>query len=189
MSRPGRAALAAVLALCACRTPASVKPSPENRTVTQASSLVRLSVAASGDGTDALTVRCRAENAGPAAVHVFDSPRMPYLLTEGDTLVVLHGVNPPDPDIDYNVIEIPATRPLAAGESLEFEVRLVPLVLRDHFEAARRPAVRHGPARIACRIGWGTTPIPAATRHEWSIGRLLEWQHLATAEPMTVTFP
>ena len=87
-----------------------------------------------------ISVRFRVTNTSSATVHVFASARMPYLLLEADgSLLVLHGVNSPDPNIDYAVIEVPTTQPLEPGQSVAGEVALHPLVLADHYEKQLEP--------------------------------------------------
>src|SRR5687767_12573138 len=51
------------------------------------------------------TVRYAIKNTGTAVVHLLDGGRMPYLLRAKDgALIVLHGVNAPDPDTDYHMV-------------------------------------------------------------------------------------
>ena len=79
-------------------------------------------------------------------IHIFDSPRMPYFILQDDgTLLILHGVHAPNPEIDYGMIEIPLTRPLQPGASVSWQIDLVPLNLKNHYEAEREPADIHGP--------------------------------------------
>lgn len=180
-----RLALCSALVLTgACDRPRGAAPPKEDMSKPQLS----LEVAVDGDGTAGLTVRCTVKNQGDHAVQVLDSPRLPYLLAEGDGLVVLHGVHPPPEDRDYNVIEIPTTRALAAGEALTFSRALVPLTLHGHYEDESTPA-RHGAVTVACRVGYGTTAITAADQRSTSIERLLGWQQLVSSEPVTVHFP
>jgi hypothetical protein len=87
------------------------------------------------------------------------------------------------------MVEIPKTRPLAAGESFERSVALAPLVLRDHFESEREPAAIHGQVTVRCQAGWGETAIGDAERKKLSIDKLLKWQKLAESAPITVTLP
>jgi hypothetical protein len=146
--------------------------------------------------SDAVVVRCtpagrarlqvRIENRSDGTVHVFDSDRMPYFIAGAEGLLVLYGVNPPDPDTDYYGIEIPVTRPLAAGASIEHEVSLDPLYLRDHYEAEREPAALRGTVSVRCEVGWGETPIEASERHLYSIESVLAWQRIAAAPPVMV---
>jgi hypothetical protein len=134
-------------------------------------------------------VRVRVVNVSDQDVHIFDSPRMPYLIREeGGTLLVLYAVNPPDPELDYFGIEIPLTRPLAAGESVERELRLSPLTLHDHYEADREPTELHGTVTVLCEVGWLERPITAEARDRWSITTLIEEQQLARAEAAHVEF-
>jgi hypothetical protein len=146
--------------------------------------------------SDAVAVRCapagqarlqvRIENRSDRTVHLFDSDRMPYFITGDDGLLVLYGVNPPDPDTDYYMIEIPTTRPLEAGETVEHDVSLDPLFLRDHYETAREPTSLRGTVTVRCEVGWGETPIEPSERHLYSIETVLAWQKLASAEPVDV---
>jgi hypothetical protein len=134
-------------------------------------------------------VRVRVVNVSGQDVHIFDSPRMPYLIREqGGTLLVLYGVNPPDPELDYFGIEIPLTRPLAAGEVVEHEVSLGSSTLHDHYEADREPTELHGTVTVLCEVGWLERPIAAEERDRWSITTLLEEQRLAHAEAAQVEF-
>lgn len=177
--------LALALATGGCERPrGAAAPPKEDMSKPQ----LILEVAVDGDGTDALTVRCTVRNHGDGAVQVLDSPRLPYLLDDGGALVVLHGVHPPPDDRDYNVIEIPTTRALAAGESLTFSRALVPLVLHGHYEDEATPP-RHGAVSVVCRLGYGATAITAADRRSTSIERLLAWQQLVSSAPVTVHFP
>lgn len=135
-------------------------------------------------------VRYQLKNISETTIHIFDSPRMPYLLRQEDgSLLVLQGVNPPDPDIDYYAIEIPVTRPVQPGEVVIYEVSLMPLYLKDHYETQRTPTELNGFVTVRCQVGWGERPILASERHKMSINSLLEWQHITEAEPIEVTFP
>lgn len=134
-------------------------------------------------------VRVRLVNGSDLEVHLFDGPRMPYLIREEDgMLLVLYGVNPPDPELDYFGIEIPLTKPLPAGESVEHEVRLSPLHLHDHYEADRAATELHGTVTVLCEVGWLERPITAEARDRWSITTLIEEQQLARAEAAHVEF-
>lgn len=141
-----------------------------------------------GDGTSALAVHCAARNASSAPVHVFDWPKMPYLLDERGTLVVLHGVSPPPEAQDLNAIEIPTTRALAPGEELAFDVALVPLKLRNHY-GEEPPVTRHGAAAIVCRVAHGATPIDAAARAHTTIATLRTWQQIDSSPTLVVRLP
>jgi hypothetical protein len=146
--------------------------------------------------SDAVAVRCtpagpariqvRIENRSERTVHVLAGERMPYLIAGADGLLVLFGVNPPDPDVDYYGVEIPTTRPLEAGAAIEHEVALRPLYLRDHYEAEREPSPMTGTVTVRCEVGWGDTPIEPAERHLFSIESVLAWQRLAASEPVQV---
>ena len=93
-------ALALVLALAACEPPRLAAPLKED----MARLTLTLQVAIDGDGTDALTVRCTVHNGTTSPVHVFDSPRLPYLLDEDGTLVVLHGLHAAPADRDDEIL-------------------------------------------------------------------------------------
>ncbi|MBE9129620.1 MULTISPECIES: hypothetical protein [unclassified Coleofasciculus] len=136
------------------------------------------------------SVAYQIENVSDSTIHIFDSQRMPYLLQQDDeTLVVLHGVNSPDPDKDYYAIEIPITKPVEPGEVVNYEVSLMPLYLKDHYETQRNPTELQGSVTVRCQVGWGETPILASERHTKSINSLLEWQHITEAEPIEVKLP
>ena len=135
-------------------------------------------------------VRYRIENTSTATLHLFDSSRMPYLLLQADgSLLVLHGVNPPDPDLEYYLIEIPITRPIRPGEVVEHQVSLNPLILKDHYETQRSPTELHGVVKVHCQVGWGEKPVLASERHRWSISMLMAWQHLAQAGVIEIKLP
>ena len=173
------------ICLAACSAP---RESARHEDHMYTSSLA-IDLSVTGDGTPALAVRCAVKNVSGRELHVFDSARMPYLLEEGGTLVVLHGVPPPPEDRDLNIIEIPTTRALGAGETLAFEVPLVPLRLRGHYGDEPPGPARHGEATVVCRVAHGATPIDAGARARTTIQALLAWQKLESSRPVTVRFP
>lgn len=122
-------------------------------------------------------------------IHIFDSPRMPYfLLREDDSLLILLGVNPPDPEIDYGMIEIPLTRPLLPGESATWRVEMAGFHLKDHYQAEREPAEFQGTIPVTVQVGWGATAIAPEDRLRTNIYTLLEWQQLAECAAGEVVF-
>jgi hypothetical protein len=144
------------------------------------------------NGTVALTCQLNLENPDrpslvvdfynslPETIHLFDSPRMPYfILREDRSLLILFGVNPPDPAIDYGMIEIPLTQPLPPGETLSWKVDLVAFHLKDHYQAAWEPVELHGPTPVVVQVGWGPTAIEPKDRFRTNINTLLDWQNLA----------
>lgn len=132
-------------------------------------------------------IELQIRNDSPATVHIFDSPRMPYRILQDDgTLLILHGVNPPDPGKFYYGIEIPLTRPLEAGDAVSFAVNLNQLYLADHYESHREPTPLRGQITVIGQLGWGVTPIVAADRPRMSIQRLLTWQSLSTSDPIVI---
>ena len=179
--------LAGALGLAACSPPGGAVNHKDD--MNSIPSPLAIDVRVSGDGTPALTVRCTAKNVSGQPLHVFDSARMPYLLDDHGTLVVLHGVSPPPEDRDLNVIEIPTTRVLAPGEMLAFDVPLVPLRLRNHYGDEPPGPARHGAATLVCRVAHGATPIDAAARTRTAIGGLLAWQRIEASRPVTVQLP
>lgn len=136
--------------------------------------------------TGAARLRVRIENDGDATVHLLDSPRMPYFIRDETGLLVLFGVNPPDPEVDYYGIEIPTTRPLEAGAAIEHDVSLDPLYLRDHYETEREPTPLARPLTVRCEVGYGDTPILESERHLYSIESVIAWQKLACSPPVTL---
>lgn len=139
-------------------------------------------------------VRVAIKNVSEEPLHIFDSPRMPYVLEQEGELVILYGVNPPDPNVEYFMIEIPATRLLPAGAEVTDVVRLTPLHLGNHYSLPRErnPAVtRHGEVTVHCEVGWGRTPILPAQEEQTvrNIQQLMAWQALSRAKPIPVQFP
>jgi hypothetical protein len=182
-----------VLALCATgcsSTPDAIPPgdtSPSRRDRLMAPE-IECSAKPAGDGR--VIVRYEIHNASAEPIHLIDSKRLPYQLVDGSTLVILHGVNPPDPNRLYNMIEIPLTRPLAPSERLSGEQALPVTMLRDHYGEQPAPdALQHGIVHIRCDVGWGTTPITAASRRGVSIQRLLAWQQITSLGPFAVLLP
>lgn len=136
------------------------------------------------------TLNFEVRNTSDAAIHVFDSDRMPYRILEADgTLLVLNGVNAPDPNVDYNFIEIPLTQELAPGASLAGQVELTPLLLADHYEKQRTPTEMNGSVQVKFQYAWGLTPITKLDRIQLSVTQVLEWQNLAEGSALTVDFP
>jgi hypothetical protein len=134
------------------------------------------------------------ENTSDVPLYLFDGARMPYLLDQEGELVILYGVNPPDPLVNYMVIEIPATKLLPPHGRVEDEVSLTPLRLGDHYTLSRErnsPVTRHGAVTVQCTVGWGETPIlsPREEPSVRNIHELLEWQRLSRATPVEVQFP
>lgn len=145
-----------------------------------------------GDSAPAVLVVI--ENTSDVPLYLFDSARMPYLLEQEGELVILYGVNPPDPHVEYFMIEIPPTKVLPPGERVEDKVSLAPLRLGDHYSLARErnaAVTRHGAVTVHCMVGWGKTPIlpPPEERHVRNINDLLAWQQISWAAPVEVRFP
>ena len=182
-----------VLALCAtgCSPTPEVshpgEPSPTRKDRLMAPE-IQCSAKPAEDGR--VIVRYEIHNAGADALHVIDSKRLPYQLADGTTLVILYGVNPPDPNRLYNMIEIPLTRPLGPGERITGE-QVMPLKsLRDHYGEQPVPdSLQHGTIQIRCDVGWGTTPITAASRRSMSIQQVLAWQQISHVGPFDVEVP
>ena len=173
-----------VLVLAACET--STGPPPVDP--------IRVSCEPTQGEGGALALSVVIENVSDGTLHIFDSGRMPYLLEEGDDLVILYGVNPPDPNTDYIAIEIPPTKALPPGERVEDTVSLTPLRLGDHYGLPRErnsPVTRQGAVTVRCEVGWGETPILPAPEEQAvrNINDLLAWQELSRSEPVEVQFP
>lgn len=151
-------------------------------------SALAIDLSVTGDPA-ALTAHCAARNVSSAPVQVFDWPRMPYLLDDRGTLVVLHGISPPPEDRDLNTIEIPMTRTLAPGESLSFDAPLSPLKLRSHYGDEPAGQGHHGATAIVCRVAHGATPIDAAARAHTTIATLLTWQQIESSPTLVVRLP
>lgn len=141
-----------------------------------------------------LAVQVRIHNPSDRTLHLPTTPRMPYLLEDSGELVILYGINPPDPNTNYPFIEMPVTRPLEPGASIEETVSLLPLQLGDHYNLPRQrnPVTeKHGPTPFRCRVGWGETPILPRKEEKQirNIHQLLAWQQLTDSASLTVPFP
>ena len=176
-------AFAIVLGLAGCGAPQTSVATSEPV------SALAIDLSFTGEGTPALAAHCAARNVSAAPVQVFDWPRMPYLLDDRGTLVVLDAISPPPEDRDLNAIEIPVTRTLAPGESLTLDAPLVPLKLHSHYgdEPAGQP--HHGPSAIVCRVAHGATPIDAAARTHTTIATLISWQQIESSPTLVVRLP
>lgn len=168
--------------LAACGAPATSVVKDEPPTPALA-----VDLSFTGAGTPALAAHCAAKNISSQPVQVFDSPRMPYLIEDHGTLVVLHGVSSPG-DRVLGAIEVPLTRVLLPGETLAFDAPLMPLRLRSHY-GDEVDAALHGATPIVCRIAHGATPIDAATRAHTTITALLAWQEFDASLTLVVKLP
>ncbi|HEX3766164.1 MAG TPA: hypothetical protein VHW23_46030 [Kofleriaceae bacterium] len=140
-----------------------------------------------GAGTPALAAHCAVKNISSQPVNLLDSPRMPYLIHESGTLVVLDGVSPPEDNV-LGAIEIPLTQALPPGASLAFDVPLTPIHLRSHYGEQADPGL-HGATPIVCRVAHGATPIDAAARAHTTITGLLAWQQFESSLTLVVKLP
>jgi hypothetical protein len=132
-------------------------------------------------------LRLSATNAGSDPIYLLDGHRMPYLILQADaSLLLLFGVNPPDPNTLYNIIEIPTTRGLQPDEELAWEIEVSGAVLHDHY-GAQPPRSLTGEVLVRSQVGWGTTRIGPVDRVRMSIADLLAWQHLANGPIVRVT--
>lgn len=146
-----------------------------------------LELTCSVETTAVPVARCSARNVSSETVHVFDSKRLPYLLLEDDGgLVLLYGVHPAPPLKNFNMVEIPTTRPLLPGDSLVFEAALEPLVLANHFEVLPTPAGIDGEHRLVGRVGWLPAPVTRDMVHRVALPWLLGQQRTVDAAPVTV---
>jgi hypothetical protein len=179
-----------VLTLCAagCNStpevsrPGDSSPSGKDRLMARQ---IQCSAQPTSDGR--VIVQFEIRNAGAEPIHVIDSKRLPYQIADGSTLVILYGIDPPDPDRLYNLIEIPLTRPLAPGERITGEQVLPVKMLRDHYGEQPAPdALVGGTIQVRCDVGWGSTPITASSRRGMSIQQLLAWQQTASSAPFNV---
>ncbi len=142
-----------------------------------------------------VVVQVAIKNVSGDTLHLLDGGRMPYVLMQEDqSLLILYGVNPPDPNTEYFAIEIPPTKPLAPGAIIEDEVSLTPLYLGHHYGLHRtrsRPTEKHGETTVHCEVGWGETPIlpPKEEKTVRNINQLMAWQHVTRAEAIQVELP
>lgn len=136
-----------------------------------------------------LILKYTVENISETTVHLFESIRMPYLILQEDgSLLVLHGVNPPDPMINYYSIEIPVTRPLEAREILHFEATLNPFTQANHYETYPKPTPLSGEKKVVVQVAWGTEPILKEELNDMNINLVLAWQNLVSSDPIQVEF-
>ncbi len=186
MQRPTHARIATLYTtaasawLAACGASASQVPA-------EAPPSLSVDLSLTGIGTPALAAHCSVKNIASQPVNLLDSPRMPYLISEHGTLVVLQGVSPPEDSV-MGAIEIPLTQALPPGASLAFDVPLTPLHLRSHYGDPPDPGV-HGATPIVCRVAHGATPIDAAARAHTTITGLLAWQQFESSLTLVVKLP
>ncbi len=167
----------ACLAACSAPSNSVVKDEPP-------AAALAVDLSFTGAGTPAFAAHCAAKNISSQPVQVFDSPRMPYLIEDHGTLVVLHGVSPPGDGV-LGAIEIPTTKALPPGETFSFDVPLEPLRLRSHY-GDEPDAALHGAVPIVCRVAHGATPIDAAARAHTTITALLAWQQFDASLTLVV---
>jgi len=174
------------LTLAGCGVSAATAPAPTE-------ALQVICTPLTGDG-GAVAVRVAIENVSDDVLYILNTWRMPYLLEKDGDLVILYGVNPPDPNVEYFMIEIPTTQRLPPRARVENEVSLTPLRLGDHYGLPRErnsPVTRHGAATVRCEVGWGRTPILSSPEEQnvRNINQLIGWQQISQAEPVQVQFP
>jgi hypothetical protein len=147
---------------------------------------VACTAASTADGRS--IVRYQIRNIGPTTIYVLDGYRMPYQLArDANTLVILQGVNPPEPNVLYELPEIPPARPLPSGAVLAREVALGETLLRNHFDVKLAPTtLLHRTVHVRCEVGWGSTPLD--TEHT-SLRQLFTWQHITGYGPFDVVLP
>lgn len=143
---------------------------------------------ARADGGQSL-IRYEIRNVGSETIYIPDGRQMPYVLArDPDTLVIMQGVNRPDPNTIYEMLPIALTRPLAPGDVLTREVALPPKMLRDQFDVhPTPPSLLHGAIQISCEAGWGTTAI--TKRDQMSIHDFYVWQNTVAVGPFQVILP
>lgn len=133
-------------------------------------------------------VHYQVRNIGRNPVYVADSSRMPYEVVRDDVLVVLHGVNAPEPGRIYEIYTLPKIKAVMPGEIVRGEAELGKAMLRDHFHLEPAPTkFLHGKIRVACAIGWGATPIARPDRTPFA--GYMTWQHITKVEPFEVVLP
>jgi hypothetical protein len=148
---------------------------------------IRCTAARADDGQS--VIRYEIRNVGSETIYIPSGRHMPYVLArDPDTLVIMQGVNRPDPNAIYEMPQIALTRPLAPAGALAGEVALPPKMLRDHFDAhPTPPRLLHGAIQVRCEAGWGTTAI--TKRDQMSIHDFYTWQSMVGAGPFQVVLP
>lgn len=142
------------------------------------------------DSADHPVLRCEMTNTLDHTVHVFDSARMPYLWQDDDgELVVLHGVHGPLSLTNYNIVEIPVTRPLAPGERFSFVAELDSHLLPNHYEEVPRPTELRGECVVSARLGVLSAAVSQEQVSELGMAELLERQQVIAAQSIRVVLP
>jgi hypothetical protein len=139
------------------------------------------------DGT--VRVQLDVVNNSSQTVHILGHPGMPYLLREGNKVVVLDGVNPPRPESDLSRADIPASRPLGPDDSVVAETQLLPFIPRDHYGREHAAVELPADVEVECRVAYGDSPIEGKRQAEMTLPELLAWEHWAVASPIRVTAP
>lgn len=148
---------------------------------------LRCTAARTDDGQS--VIRYEIRNVGSETIYIPNGRHMPYVFTrDPGTLVIMQGVNRPEPNVIYEMRQIALTRPLAPAGVLTGEVALPPKTLRDHFDAHPvPPTLQHGAIQVRCEAGWGTTAI--TKRDQMSIHEFYTWQSTVSAGPFLVVLP
>jgi len=174
----------------ACSSKSESSSSSADRTVNSPAKAVEVHCKATKDERH-VYIRYEIRNSSPQTIHIVDSKRMPYqLLRDVNTLVILHGVNPPRPDVFYNILEMPMTRALQTDEVFVGSVVWPMQSMHDHYGGNTTPvSLLHGTFQVRCEAGWWTTPITEEDRVRLSFTDVIESQHVAGDGPFAVTLP
>lgn len=139
-----------------------------------------------------VVIELHIENKSQKTYNLINSDRLPYLIPQdNNTLLILYGINPPDPHRLYPIIEIPVTKELAPGDNIKKTIQIYPARFENHYGILHQQIAYHGPVTLHCQVGWGETPIKPRKEEKniRNINQLLEWQHLTEAQPIQIEFP
>jgi len=137
-----------------------------------------------------IVVHYEIRNVSAESIHIVDNHRVPYQIARDlNTLVILHGINRPEPTVLYEM-EVPLTRPLLPGEVVTGELMWPTTGMRDHYRGRVTPAnLLHGTIQVRCEVGWWVKPITEADSVSKSLLELLASQHVVGYGPFDVTLP
>jgi hypothetical protein len=147
---------------------------------------IRCAAAQGKDGRP--IVRFKVRNVGTETIHILAGRGMPYeLARDSNMLVILQGVNKPEPGVIYELQPIPPTRPLAPGAGLAWDVPVGEKMLPDHYLLRPAPAsLLHGMIHVRCEVGWGAIPTRPG---QMSLDELFAWQRIESYGPFDLVLP
>ncbi|WP_152629700.1 hypothetical protein [Haliangium ochraceum] len=117
-------------------------------------------------------------NRSDAPAHLLRTERMPYVAVDGGVLRVRWSIEPPDPDKNYGMLEIPLTDEVAAGAKLTRTATLpLPLHLSAHLDGPT-PYAGDMPGDAVAEFGVSERRIDASQRHTLNYPKLAAEQRV-----------